>query len=662
MTYIDEEKKDDFTIGLFLFPLILAAEQFCFAFVALFKSGFPFVSNVLGFDFIFVVLWLFLFCRYLIKSIKNKQLKKSKSVFKIIVLFFFFVITSLWIIYVSWFRNYLRIDSMKIFFNGGTFIDTLYHSAIAESFITNGYPSININAPVFISYHALSHFLISVTSRILNIPCFVTYNFIYPIIAFPVFLYLFQKTIVITKSFLKNELSLSFADSIAVIFCLLFFYNSNNTGLFHGIWLNGESYCISMIFLFSYFCIIDFGYKKIKYFEYINLILLIPFFIVLLSYSKISTGCMFFVGISYYIFRKNLRSNKKWLFSIVYFGIFICYYYITSKISVSFPKPENTGSSLEFFHYVRHYCKNGFFSVLHYILLTLPIIILIIFEKPKKLFFIFSKENEIKTLIVETVIVTTVISWLPGLLLKIDGGSAFYFVGPVIFEYFIILIALNIPKEILNFIKNKLYLELDIVFNSKRFVLNNIILILIPISLFFYEYKKISLHEMLKETVYSRLDEETIDSDSKIEKIKKIFDPSPVLQDSNYKMFTEINNITRKNRKDYCIFICDDYSMIKKYFINGVTCNKTYLINPYLSASAYTGLPVINAMYIKNGMFYLGNDQYLGKYEDFAGYSLPPAECGEKVTFDNMNNIAKSLGKKFILVIQKDFFYKLDVQ
>lgn len=99
MTYIDEEKKDDFTIGLFLFPLILAAEQFCFAFVALFKSGFPFVSNVLGFDFIFVVLWLFLFCRYLIKSIKNKQLKKSKSVFKIIVLFFFFVITSLWIIY-----------------------------------------------------------------------------------------------------------------------------------------------------------------------------------------------------------------------------------------------------------------------------------------------------------------------------------------------------------------------------------------------------------------------------------------------------------------------------------------------------------------------------------------------------------------------------------
>jgi hypothetical protein len=299
---------------------------------------------------------------------------------------------------------------------------------------------------------------------------------------------------------------------------------------------------------------------------------------------------------------------------------------------------------------------------LHYILLALPIVILIIFEKPKKIFFIFAKENETKNLIIETVIITTIISCLPGILLKIDGGSAIYFVDPIIFEYLIIIIAMNIPKKFITTIINKLNIELSLSYNSKKLAGINIILLLLTTGILVYELNHIPLHRMLKETLYSRLDEETINLDNRADKVKRVFDKSPVLEDLNYKMFTEINSITRKNRKDYCIFLCDDYSMIKKYFINVVTGHKTYFINPYLSASAYTGLPVINAMYIKNGMFYLGNDQCLGKYEEFSGYSLPPAVCGEKITLDNMKDIAKTLSKKYIIVIEKESFYIIDVK
>ncbi len=61
-------------------------------------------------------------------------------------------------------------------------------------------------------------------------------------------------------------------------------------------------------------------------------------------------------------------------------------------------------------------------------------------------------------------------------------------------------------------------------------------------------------------------------------------------------------------------------------------------------------------MYERNGYFYRGDDKVYGNYEQTAGYSLPPALCDKKITKENMIERAKQLGKKYIIVIEKNYY------
>lgn len=647
--------------NLFYFPFILCFVQFCFVFFSIIGSGFDFVFPVIIMDSLILIIWLALFASFYMRK------KTTVLSFQNIVLFFLFIYSSFIIVSYTWFQGSgVKLNFINAFFKGHSFLDNIYHSAIAESFITNGYPSIQINAPNPIAYHTLSHFFIALISYISNVPCFVTYTYIYPVIAFPLLVYLFQKLASIAKIYFKCGDSIGFIDIFAIILSVIGLSNKNEYafGMHYNAWYFGESYCVSLILLFSYFCILYRVHGKKKVLDVLNLFVFIPVFILILSYCKISTGFMFCVGTCYYIFRKNLFKNLKWLLAFYYVVIFMLYYFIPGKLV---PGPDyvlNTSDSsmFELFHYAKNYTKNIFYGIGHYLIMFLPLFFVFLFSKNKKLFSIKNKHPNSDVLILETLVLSTFVCVLPGILLKIKGGSAYLFEGPVFLCSLVFFIGMDIPNKINSFFIAK--------FSKKNIQLvetpqkqSNVYFIGISfLFVFVLCFEPIDFRNMIKTTLFNRLDNKNIEEMSKVEKIRSIFSSSDMLENNDYIMLAEIRELTKKHRKDYCVFLEDDFDLIKTYDdiwyapASYLGVNK-HLIDPYMAVSAYTGLPVINAMYLKDNVFYRGDDAVFGEISEFGPeYSIPPAVCGEKVTLQNMEDVALKLNKKHIIVIKKDGF------
>ena len=65
-------------------------------------------------------------------------------------------------------------------------------------------------------------------------------------------------------------------------------------------------------------------------------------------------------------------------------------------------------------------------------------------------------------------------------------------------------------------------------------------------------------------------------------------------------------------------------------------------------------------MYVANNLFFRGDGLYLGGYSDIVGYSMPPIIC-DKVTKENMHDIAKKLNKKYIILLTGTSYKIIDV-
>ena len=374
--------KEKIQQNYYLLPFLIAFFQACFLTIALVGSSFSFTIKVLIISFLLVCLWGTLF---VIDFIRKKNIKINKYNVFLIILFSLLCFN---LIHQSWFVNYLRIDAVQRFFEGKTFIDTLYHSAIAESIITNGYPSIQQNAPVFLSYHCLSHYVVAYISNVLSIPCFVMYNYLFPILFIPLFLFLVQSAAVVGKSYLSGVKELNLVDYIILIgTCCGFVTKQQQLNLgcnFNVNIYNSESCLFAIILLLLYFCLINKGYISLKSFDTINLLVLIPIFIFTLSYAKISFGVIFTLGTSYYVFRKYLLKDKKWFLFIGYCGVFIIYYLIIKNFSHSYSSSTaDVQEELFLFHFVRTKCKNLIYIFFHFGFLFFPIVLAICLKKIK---------------------------------------------------------------------------------------------------------------------------------------------------------------------------------------------------------------------------------------------------------------------------------------
>lgn len=330
---------------------------------------------------------------------------------------------------------------------------------------------------------------------------------------------------------------------------------------------------------------------------------------------------------------------------------------------------ETNASRYELFSYLKHYTKSVLFVITHIILLCTPSVLILACEKPRIYFFVNLKKMGIQTesLFVETLVLVTVTAFLPGLLLSISGGSAFYFIAPVFFISFILLLALEVPQKIFYLVTNRLpKIELALLFNSRDVRKWNVYAFFacfICIACMVIRTEQSTPIQTIKGVFLSRLDNETILSTNRIDKLRKVFHPSEILENNDYKMLAMLRNISKKNKNEYCIFMKNDNKLINLYdYYTEDYDEPAKLIYPYLAVSAYTGLPIINAMYIKGDRFFRGDDVEFGECSDCSGYSIPPKICGDKVTLKNMVQIATDLNKEYIAVLGKDTLEIVPVQ
>jgi len=646
--------KQNITQNIFLLPFIMAFLQFCFLFVALFGSGYFFELKVLFVSGGLIVLWgVFFICSW-----KNNNCTISWKSLLLILLFCCFCLV---IIRHIWFFSYLRVDALKTFFEGKTHIDTIYHSVHAESIITHGYPSLLLNSDSFHAYHCFSHYLIAWLSIILGLPCLITYNYIYPIVFFPLFFYLFQKTVLIGKLFFSKNDSLWLIDYL-LIMCVIYGFFRVSVQKKIGYYLysdicNSETVLISLVILFIYFVTINIGFKKIRNFENINCYVAIPLAIIVLSYTKLPVGFIFLLGASYYTFRKYLFINIKAFCFCEYFFLWFLFNYILYSFSSSYSgtiQPEETG--LTFFYYVKKYCFHGQvkWALSHYSFLLLPSILIIIFSRKK----IFVKDfiSNRKTIFQEMCFFLIIASFLPGIFYKINSDSSFGFIIPVYFLSWILFLSYNLPQ--------KLYCYYIYICKNNIIVFKSPIVLLILI-LFFSSFviNDLKLSSSVVVTMRSRISLVGFRQDI-LGKLKELFLPVNILQDENYNILNQSRALlVKRDIKEYCVFLSPEFDIISRYDLSKhKPPNIAYFMRPYWAVSGYLGIPVMNGIYEDNGLFYRGDGKLLGTYNDFPGYGLPPALCDKKITKENMIERAKFLNKKHIIVINKHSYEIVDVE
>lgn len=400
--------------GKSIFTLSLAFIFMCFEF--LFSSYMlpnekPIILSVVGANFL---LYLFFFIKSEIKS-------TNKTFYTVLYFFLSAVACSVFVKYI-WFSNHLCLDPFHKLFNGDFNADTLSHSAITESIISNGYPSLLFETKDIFYYHFGSHYLMAAISKLLNIHAFSAYNYIFPPIFIPLFFLLLFTSIEKVANRKISFIEVLFIVTMGFIGFIPKSFESN-LGFWMGSFFASESFCIGLTLLFLFIILID----KKNTLSVKNLIFTFIFIIVCAS-MKISIGILLWCFFNWYAYR-----SKGIIKTIPYTLI------TTISLSIAFFLfNERIGSASAHQIMPLHFYKNYITIdalMYHLLLFTWPIVIPITFKfSDRKIITAIKAKN---ALLEESLIITTLISILPGAILYIEGGSAFYFFA-VLYPLFII--------------------------------------------------------------------------------------------------------------------------------------------------------------------------------------------------------------------------------
>jgi hypothetical protein len=316
---------------------------------------------------------------------------------------------------------------------GKAHIDTLFHSAISHIFINYHIPSTGLHGTPYIHYHYGSHILFAGLAGLVNLKPLIFYNLAYPVIFIPLF---FKAIFLLILKFQKH---LNINASIVVILILVAF----SVFLFNSLSLNSklqpfisESQTVAISFSFFFLSDISaFFYPgKLRTDKLLLPLIYFSITILVLLFFKVSVGLLFYVLLSYIVFRTcTLKSFKFWLFLLINgFGIYVFYSFFVSDENVS----ASCYSIL---------IKN-FFSLRYYIwLLLLCIIVLatnsIIINESffSRLYYLFKAKE---ALYLEILIIVSIAGALPGFVLfSLHPTEIFQFVT---YQFFLGL-AIGIP-------------------------------------------------------------------------------------------------------------------------------------------------------------------------------------------------------------------------
>lgn len=591
--------------SIYIFPLVISLLMCIMVGMAVIRTESPYTLNTLIGIVIILTLWSALFLHDQRKVIAGLS---DREVSSFIAILLSAVAAGLFFAYAMWGTGYLSLDPMRNINSGLQHQDSLYQSAIAESYNRSIFPSALVNQEAVLRYHTFSCLVVNLLSRIFKMPCFFVYCYLYPILILPIYGLLQYIGILAAKKYFLGVNTLELSDIILVTIYNIGLFSLPELSHF-GIWkssyVNSESFVTANAFAILFF-ILCFRIMETKKYKAVFLFAGIPITLFILSWTKISVGFLVMIAVLYYFFRTRLKSIKYWLLNFYYLVIFI-----GGLILFKGGNGGNAGSSkagLQLFAFGR-YCDDSISGLCgHYFILSFMAIVFILFNlKNKK----YSKTDFIngKTLWVEIVSIVTICSFLPGMLLDIGGGSAVYF------SYFS-----EIPALFL--LCGHRYLEgLFPLIRKVPFAK-----LAVYIVVFGWMFRNVWV---VSHSFYIDKEDKTVCAEVDL-----------------YESAMAIRKLVADAPEDFTIYLDEDAEVFEVY--------STSIAGIYIYP-ALSGVGVINASYCLGGVNYTIQDV------TFRGYALAYVDH-PKLTFAEALQCARELGKKKVIRMKQDGYEVIDLR
>lgn len=390
------------------------------------RTNFPYKERVISASVFIMFAWIVLFVVWS-RRIKTNEKRRNELfviAMEIILSFCVGICFSCFI----WGESPLSLYPINEINEGIRHKDNLFHSAVAESFGRSIIPSALVNAETPFHYHTFSHFLIKIIGRLISVPVFLVYNYIYPVLFLPLYVFAQILSIKCAKSYFVKNSFLHLADYIIIgIYNIGIFRNEflSGCGIWKSSYIGSESFLIGNTLAYlayaGIFCYMQ-KINKNKWLDQMVLLVYIPSMIFGLSWAKISIGFLFSASIMYYVVRIHWKNVKAWVIAVFYGMIFLICLNLFNRGQETF---SDIRSSFHLFAFMNSCSSTGKF-VGHYLILSLMGGLFIAFEMRFRRYHA-SDILKGKTLWIEEVLIICILGFLPGLIMNINGGSAVYF-------------------------------------------------------------------------------------------------------------------------------------------------------------------------------------------------------------------------------------------
>lgn len=587
----------EYRTSTIVFPLITSFIITCELTFGILKTRSEYGTRTLVLSTGVLLLWGLLY--YIdLKRIKNGQSEEYVIRCPRFVIISMAIVLGLFMVNTVWGSGYLTLAPYEAIDNGTQHIDSLFHSSIAESFKNDSQFLILLNDEEPLRYHTFSHMLMGIVSFLMRMPSFITYNYLYPVLFLPLYLFAQFFSVSSAKRHFEGAYEVNFWDvAVILLFNVGFTYKQvmGDYGVWKTSYIISESFLIANTIAFLVYGIIFHvigNNQETSFHKRLFMTIVIPIAIFFLSWTKISVGFVFVISVAYYLFRTKFGNISFWLLNILY-----CATFLISAFQFRNGSNNVSGRATSVFRIgaFNDYCKGSYGIIIHYMILMIIPMLFVCFEFSRNR---FGKEDFLKrkTVLIEDVVVTCVAAFTPGLLMDIPGGSAVYF------SYFA-----EIPALILLCGHNYMKAE-----NCEKNCLRPVMILL-----FFY-------------CIWTALSNQSF---SAIENIS-----------GNHKsglshMLSEIKDEVGNNPGEYTIFLEKD-SLPSKVFSDGKSAAYVF--------PAMTGVGVINATYIANGIVYT----YKG--DEVSQYGCSRTNNTHALSYEEAIIKARNMGKKKIIHIYSD--------
>lgn len=601
---------------------ISSAVMTCVILASTLNYGIESESNIQIFAVLVFAVWLIL-----ILTAKGR-IMYTKS--ELLVFTLVFAAASVCLANYVWNSGYLTTDPLAEM-NTGVRGDTLHHTIIVESILNYGHPSLLVNSDAFYNYHFGSHVIMSFISWITKVPPYYTYNYLYPVVFLPLYLFLTLSVCNDMSAYLKNGKKLVTADAFLILWFVISAFPAavlNLCGIWKRSWIISESFLIALVLALLYFKVLFFcrnhGWFEHPIRKWIFHIVISPVFVLMTGLSKISVGFLLCIGIIYYHFRMHTSRIGYWALNCYYLVCFLALYFLPGRFNSAFSSANNQ-TYFEILSFYRTFVNKECWP-LHFLLLYFFAGVLIIWRICKGKIF---HDIRCKRCIPEEILLVVCLAGAaPGMILNIVGGSAAYFSYVQQLPAVMLLISYGIPESIVSWWKQKG--RSSVRFSASICCLCLCIAVCWNCALSTLRFGNALKTRYKNRTGYFNFSEGAI----------PFFTISSYAKSPYVRIVEQINMETAGNKEDYYLFLDESASIWDNF------SSRTAVIYFY---PAMTGIVEIGALYQENGSCYYGNGE---KYDGVLHYKADPEDI--RMTLEDALTKCEADGKSALVYVHDE--------